>query len=106
MAKIVIKGKSYYSKKINLGVKKDAYKLIAKYEEMEKEGELSLHTQVEAMEEMAAFTASCFQNEAVTEDAVFNSCNELEDLQNLLSDVLGGQQDPKPQTKQQQYKKR
>ncbi len=106
MAKITIKGKSYFSSKVNLGVKKDALKLIAKYEEMEKESELSLHEQVEAMEEIADFTASCFNSDEVTADVLFETFDELSQLQNLLGDILGGQQDPKPQMKQQQHRKR
>ncbi|SPP28468.1 phage tail assembly chaperone G [Brochothrix thermosphacta] len=106
MAKITIKGKSYFSSKVNLGKKKDALKLISKYEEMEKERELSIHEQIEAMEEIADFIEGCFISESVTADAIFEICYELEDLQKLLGDVLGGQQDPKQQMRQQQHKKR
>ena len=106
MAKIIINKKAYFSETIRLSKKREILKMNAKFEDLEKEGNFGLSAQIDALDETAEMIASCYKNENVTADAIFDNYNDFEDMQKLLGDIMGGQQDPKSQTKQQQYKKR
>ncbi|EUJ34275.1 phage tail assembly chaperone G [Brochothrix campestris] len=106
MAKIIINKKAYFSETIRLSKKREILKMIAKFEQLEEEGNFSTLEQIDAFDEMAETVAGCYKNENVTADAIFDNYNDFEDIQKLLGDIMGGQQDPKPQTKRQQHKKR